>query len=53
MDSKGSYVFDDISRSVIHAEGRVSPEAVSAGRSFQQAMVNRYGELGRMHTRRD
>ena len=50
VDASGSYVFDNVTRRVIHQEGRVSPGAILAGRSYQQATAQAYIDLGRPRT---
>ena len=45
VDANGSYVFDNVTSRVIHQEGRVSPAAILAGRSYQQATAQAYIDL--------
>ena len=47
VDPSGSYVFDNVSKSVTHQEGQVPAASILAGRSFQQVTAQAYIDLGR------
>jgi phosphoglycerol transferase MdoB-like AlkP superfamily enzyme len=46
VDDAGSYVFDNVSRSVVYSRGSVTGAAIAAGRAFQQVAVQGYLDLG-------
>jgi len=48
VDRAGSYVFDNVTQTIINQEGTVSAAAIAAGRAFQQVSVQHYLDLGRL-----
>jgi hypothetical protein len=45
VDRSGTIVFDNVAKSVILRAGHPSPEALRAGRTFQQVVVQAYHDL--------
>lgn len=52
IDSKGSFIYDNIAHRVVGKRGNVSEEMVLTGRAYQQAMVRSYERLGRVPSQR-
>jgi len=45
VDRSGSYVFDNVAKTVISRAGRPTPAAVRSGRAFQQVVMESYADL--------